>query len=242
LCLLFANSVYAKEELPLAETAFPEHVGYVNDFANILSEDCKLKLNQTITELHQKAQGAEVAVVTVQSIEPLSVEEYAVELFEKWGIGKKGTDNGALFLIALKEHKLRIEVGYGLEGALPDGKCGEIRDRFIMPYFKQGNFEDGIYFGTLAIIQAIAKEYQVELSETVPVVEDSFQNKHSSPVKGDLLQFLLLLFIAPFVILKSLFFPSRRRYYGYGGFSGFGGGFGGFGGGMSGGGGASGGW
>ncbi|MDI6782317.1 MAG: TPM domain-containing protein [bacterium] len=238
LCFLFAHQAYAKEVI------FPETVGYVNDFANIISEDCQLKLNQTITELHQKAQGAEVSVVTVQSIEPLSVEEYAIGLFEKWGIGKKGTDNGVLFLIAIKERKLRIEVGYGLEGALPDGKCGEIRDRVILPYFKQGNLERGIYLGSLAIIQAIAREYQVEMpeqdGETI-VVEDS------SSIKGDLLQFLFLLFLAPFVILKAIFFPSsRRRYYGYGGFGGsfggFGGSFGGFGGGMSGGGGASGGW
>ena len=241
-CLIFsfAHQVYAKD------VPFPEPVGYVNDFANIISEDYQIKLNQIITELHQKAQGAEVSVVTVQSIEPLPIEEYAVGLFEKWGIGKKGADNGVLFLIALKERKLRIEVGYGLEGALPDGRCGAIRDRFILPYFKQGEFEKGIYFGSLAIIQSIAKEYQVELSETAPV-GNLLQNKHHSPIKGDLLQFLFLLFLAPFVILKALLFPSsRRRYYGSGSFGGsfggFGGGFGGFGGGMSGGGGASGGW
>ncbi len=243
----FAQQVYAKDT---KEATFPEPVGYVNDFANIFSEHSQLKLNQTIAELHQKAQGAEVVVVTVQSIEPLSIEEYAVGLFEKWGIGKKGADNGVLFLIAIKERKFRIEVGYGLEGALPDGKCGEIRDRFILPHFKQGALEHGVYFGSLAIIQAIANEYQVELSEAAPIVE----NKHSRPIKGNLLQFLLLLFLAPFAIMKALFFPSSRsRYQSYGGlgssfggfggsFGGFGGGFGGFGGGMSGGGGASGGW
>lgn len=244
LCLFSANQVQAKEII------FPEHVGYVNDFANVISNDCQIKLNQIITKLHQKAQGAEVAVVTVQSIEPLSIEEYAVGLFEKWGIGKKGTDNGVLFLIAIKERKLRIEVGYGLEGALPDGKCGEIRDRFILPYLKQGNFENGIYFGTLAIIQVIADEYQVEIAPMAgdPLQDEKpMQNEYHSSSNGGLFQFLLLLLLAPFIILKSLFFPSSRRGYystgGFGGsFGGFGGGFGGFGGGMSGGGGASGGW
>ncbi len=239
----FAHQVYAKD------VTFPEPIGYINDFADIIPEGYQIELNQLITELHQKAQGAEVSVVTVQSIEPLSVEEYAVGLFEKWGIGKKGADNGVLLLIALKERKLKIEVGYGLEGALPDGKCGEIRDRLILPYFKQGEFEKGIYLGSLAIIQSIAKEYQVELSETASV-GNSLQNEHHSPIKGGLLQFLFLLFLAPIAILKSLFFPSSRRGYsgyssfgGFGGsFSSFGGGFGGFGGGMSGGGGASGDW
>ncbi|MFH1861119.1 MAG: TPM domain-containing protein [bacterium] len=244
LCLFFANHVHAKEEIK-----FPESVGYVNDFANIIPENCQFKLNQMITELHQKAQGAEVAVVTVQSIEPLSVDEYALKLFEKWGIGKKGTDNGVLFLIAVKERKLRIEVGYGLEGALPDGKCGAIRDRFILPYFKQGDFENGIYSGTLAIVQTIAKEYQVEIGAGDSSQDEKpMRNEYHSSSKSGLSQFLLLLFLAPFIILKSLFFPSgRRSHYSLGGFGGssfggFGGGFGGFGGGMSGGGGASGGW
>ncbi|MFH1961992.1 MAG: TPM domain-containing protein [bacterium] len=246
LCLFFfSNQVYA------GDVKFPEPVGYVNDFAHIIPENCQLKLNQIITELHQKAQGAEVAVVTVQSIEPLEVDEYALKLFEKWGIGKKGADNGVLFLIAVNERKLRIEVGYGLEGALPDGKCGAIRDRFVLPYFKQGDFGNGIYSGTLAIVQTIAKEYQVEI-EAAPLVGDSLQHeqsvKNKYPLKGGLFQFLFLLLLAPFIILKSLFLPSGRRgsYYSSGGFGGsfggFGGGFGGFGGGMSGGGGASGGW
>jgi len=225
---------------------FPKPIGYVNDFANVIPDNDESLLNQLIHELKQKTNGAEVAVVTIQSIAPLSIEEYAVRLYEKWGIGKKGLDNGVLVILAITERKMRIEVGYGLEGALPDGKCGEIRDRFMIPYFRQGELSKGIMLGTEAIIQIIANEYGVKLEGGIGYTQLRQTRNIPSPF-----QILLFLVLLPFILLaRVLFLPLslisggggywyRGGSYGMGGFSG---GFGGFGGGLSGGGGASGSW
>ena len=102
---------------------FPEPAGYVNDFAEILSEQQIQSISNYIKELQEKT-TAEVAVVTMKSVAPYDINVYAVKLFEKWGIGVKGDDNGVLILLSLKERKVRIEVGYGLEGILPDGLAG----------------------------------------------------------------------------------------------------------------------
>ncbi|MCK4463846.1 MAG: TPM domain-containing protein, partial [Candidatus Omnitrophica bacterium] len=98
---------------------FPPPRGYVNDFADILSNEYETKLNAFASELENKT-TSQIAIVTIDSIKPYEIEDYAVRLFEKWGIGKKGKDNGVLILLALSDRNLRIEVGYGLEGAIPD--------------------------------------------------------------------------------------------------------------------------
>ncbi|MEW6558068.1 MAG: TPM domain-containing protein [Elusimicrobiota bacterium] len=138
-------------------------IGYISDFANILDDNTESELNSLVTQVEQKT-SAEIAVVTVSSLDGMSVEDYANELFNKWGIGKKCKDNGVLVLVALNERKMRIEVGYGLEPVLPDGKCGEIRDKYILPYFRQNNYSEGIIQGT----SAIAKILGLENVETRP--------------------------------------------------------------------------
>jgi uncharacterized protein len=226
------------------EIKYPSPIGYINDFANVIPDNYETGLSRLIHELKQKTNGAEIAVVTIQSIAPLQIEEYAVRLYEKWGIGKKGEDNGVLVLLALKERKIRIEVGYGLEGVLPDGKCGEIIDRLMLPYFRQGDLGKGITYGTLAIIQIVAKEYGVQL-EGGKGYTHSRQKRHTASPLQTILFFLLL----PFIIIgRVLFFPFALLSGGYWyrggsfGMGGFGGGFGGFGGGLSGGAGATRGW
>ena len=197
LLLLMVSKCYAEE------ITYPKPIGSVNDFANVISENDENSLNQLINEVKEKCNGAEIAVVTIQSISPVSIEEYAVRLFEKWGIGKKGADNGVLVLLAINERKARIEVGYGLEGALPDGKCGEIIREQMSPYFKDGDFGTGILSGVSVINQIIAKEYGIQLEgrrqdETLAV-----------KTKPDLNSFLPLLSI---LILCALsIFPNSRR-------------------------------
>ena len=225
------------------DVVYPPASGYVVDQSGIIDSAARSRLEAWILELKQKT-NAEVAVVTVDSTEPLSIEEYAVNLFKRFGIGQKGKDNGVLLLVAYKDHHMRIEVGYGLEGAITDAYSSRIISTIMTPEFKQGNFSDGIEKGTAAIVTLIAKEYNVTLTG---VPQPVYQDQQSGSIWS--LLFVLCIFISFFFSRggRGMFFPLLLGGgFGGGGYSGggggFGGGFGGFGGCMSGGGGASGGW
>ncbi|MDP8293042.1 MAG: TPM domain-containing protein [Candidatus Orphnella occulta] len=225
---------------------FPKYRGYTNDFANILSSEAVSTINSICNQVEEKT-TAQIALVTIDTTAPLTIEEYAVRLFEKWGIGLKDKDNGALILMAVNDKKVRIETGYGLEGALPDAFASQIIYQVMVPVFKQGDFQSGLIRGTIAVAESIAKEYNVELSLGEDMPRGLVKDKKSQAGKALL---YLILFIVMFGMRSGLLFfwilgPTGRRRGGYwygSGSSGSGGGFGGFGGGFSGGGGASGGW
>ncbi|MDD5741560.1 MAG: TPM domain-containing protein [Candidatus Nanoarchaeia archaeon] len=134
-CLAIPSTLIAAE--------YPSPVGYVNDFAGILPGDMKLRLEQKLSE-YEKQTSIEIAVVTTKSLDDMSIEDWSIELATKWGVGKKGKDNGLVVVIAPNERKIKIEVGYGLEGDLPDGKCGRILDNFAIPNFRENNYPKGI--------------------------------------------------------------------------------------------------
>ena len=221
------------------EPQIPKPRGLVNDFAQVLDPGTVQYLEALIGELRKKT-GAEIAVVTVDSTEPLSAFEYAMRIAEAWKPGAPGKDNGVVFLVAVKDRQMFILTGYGIEGALPDGRVGEIRDRFVVPHLRQENYADGVRAGTEALAGVIANEYDVELTGAAP---PSPAGRHSRG--GALIPILAL--IVFFALLGRgrlwplLFFPAYRSRGFYGGSFG-GGGFGGFGGGGFGGGGAGGGW
>ena len=228
--------------------------GYVNDFAGVLSANAGQSIASIASELEQKT-TAQIAVVTVLSTKPLVIEQYAVELFEKWGIGQKGKDNGILILLALNDKKVRIETGYGLEGALPDAICSQIIYQIMIPEFKKNDYEKALILATVAVADLVAKEYNIELSYANNLPQGRDVKLQSPKARALKTLVYLILFILMFGMRSGLLFfwilgPTSRRRGGYwhgGGFgggssSGFGGGFGGFGGGFSGGGGASGGW
>jgi uncharacterized protein len=135
---------------PVLAITFPKAQGYVSDFAGLLSPVSRTNLEASLSQL-EKDTTAQVAVVTITSLEGDTIEDYAVNLFEVWGIGQKEQDNGVLFIIAYDEHKVRIEVGYGLEALITDGRSGRILDNEVLPSFKAGNYEAGIIKGTAAI-------------------------------------------------------------------------------------------
>lgn len=141
----------------------PEATGWVNDFAGVIPADYQEKLNALIQELEEST-SAEIAVVTIDSIAPYGENDYARMLFDNWKPGKKGKDNGVLILLAVKERRWRIETGYGVEGILPDGLCGEIGRNYMVPYFKQSNYGQGLYYGVAAIAQVIADNAKVQIS------------------------------------------------------------------------------
>jgi len=158
-----------------ADPQYPDHTGYVNDYAGVLDQGVANKLEELCRTLEKKT-SAELAVAIVRSVAPLDSKEYAVKLFEKWKIGKQGKDNGILLLLAMDERRVEIEVGYGLEGVINDAKAGEILDRYVVPAFKQGEFGDGLYNGAAAIAQQISGAAGQELGEeyqpSTPVVAE----------------------------------------------------------------------
>jgi uncharacterized protein len=233
------------------EAQYPQYTGYVNDFAGLLSPEVEARLNGIIGELERKT-TAQVAVVTVESTGDEPIEQYAVKLFKKWGIGQKGKDNGVLILVAAKDQKIRIEVGYGLEGAIPDAVAFAIYKKIMVPHFRSGDFDKGVSLATEAVVGQIAEEYGVEIPN---ISSHSYIREAARTSSGRRLwQVLLpLIFFFGIFFLRLWFLPflmmgagRRRGGYWYGGGVGMGGGysggFGGFGGGMSGGGGAGGGW
>ena len=134
---------------------------YVDDYANILSPETEQFIMNNSIKLND-ATKAQIVVVTVTSLDGQDIESYATELFRDFGIGDKDLNNGLLILVALEERLCRIEVGYGLEGVLPDGKTGRYQDEYMIPYFKEDNFDEGIVNGYKAFFATIAKEYNYE--------------------------------------------------------------------------------
>jgi len=145
----------------LGETALPRPSGYVNDFAGVLPDASRQKLTANIAALKSRS-GIEMAVVTVSSLGDASIEEYANRLFNQWGIGQKGKDNGVLVLVAPNDRQMRIEVGYDLEGIVPDGLAGQLIREDFTPSFKAGDYPRGIEQGVDHLILLLDK------GETLP--------------------------------------------------------------------------
>lgn len=228
---------------------FSEPRGYLNDFAQVVNPNTAAQIEALGRELEDKT-GAQLAVVTIKSLGDEDDFDYAHRLFEKWGIGKKGKDNGVLLFLALGERRrVRIVTGYGLEGIMPDITAGRILDAYVIPKLRQRDYSSGLLAGTQAIAGLIAADAGVEITGAVRpnLARRSSRNKGSSPLSIIVL-FLIILLLSRSRSLWPLLFlgglgGGRGRYRDWGGGGGFGGGFGGggfggFGGGGSGGGGA----
>jgi uncharacterized protein len=227
---------------------FPAAQGYVNDFAKVIAPNVATQIEAICRELEEKT-GAEVAVATFSSLGDEEPDDYANRLFEKWGIGKKGKDNGALLFLTLGERKrVRIETGYGLEGILPDITAGRILDNYVVPEFKKRDYGAGLLAGVKAIAGVIAADAGVQITGAVrPNLRKQRSEDGFSPL-AIIIMLLILIVLARSgllipLLLSGMFGGGRGRHRDWGGGGGFGGGFGGggfggFGGGGSGGGGA----
>jgi uncharacterized protein len=226
--------------LALAAPKFPELTGRVVDGAGLLSATARAALSDKLAA-HEAQTSNQVVVVTVPSLDGYDIADYGYQLGRHWEIGQKDRNNGVLLVVAPNERKVRIEVGYGLEGALTDVLSHDIIQNRILPAFRVGNYEDGIVAGTEAILRAIEGTY-----EPAPARSDSKR-------KIGFIVVVVMIFLFVMMLLGSVgagarHYGGRRSHWGgysSGGFSG-GGGFGGGGfsggGGSFGGGGASGGW
>jgi uncharacterized protein len=148
--------------LPLALQAapqFPALSGRVVDEAGLLSPQAVQSLTRLLAG-HEQAAGNQVVVVTVKSLQGYPIEDYGYQLGRHWGIGQKQSNNGVLLIVAPKERKVRIEVGYGLEGVLTDALSHQIIQTAILPAFRKGDYQQGIVDGTKAIVAVLGGQYQ----------------------------------------------------------------------------------
>jgi uncharacterized protein len=241
--------------------------GYVSDFAGVIDPATQQKLTALCQEVNQKAK-AQIAVVTIRTTSGIPLEEFSINLAERWGVGPKTNDRGVLILLVVNDHRYRIEVGYGLEGVLPDGKVGRI-GREAVPLLREQNYSGAMLLITKRVADAIAAGRGVKLT-SVPPIPESAPPEPSGGIPVGMILFLvffiglpMLGWLLPLLLSGALTNPQRRGAvrrrpwiaggywpgtWGGGGFGGGGsgwgggGGFGGFGGGSFGGGGASGSW
>jgi len=242
LLLLVPSTIYSIS-VPDRPTA------YVMDLAGVINDNVEVTLNRYLRELEEKT-SSQMVVLSIDSLEGESIEDLSIRIaHDKWKLGQKGKDNGVLLLIAIQERKYRIEVGYGLEGVLPDSLAGSIGRQYLVPYFKKGDYSTGILTASLAVISEVASDAGVEITG-MPSIKNRSRNR-ITPGKPSLASKILsIIFVIGLIymfirhprllmllVMMSMMGGGRR-----GGSFGGSGGFGGGGGGGFGGGGASGGW
>src|SRR6185436_12031391 len=201
--LLAATCVSGIGAEPLASIPNPrvKNGTWVTDMAGVLRVDTVAHLNQAIGDI-EHTHGIEMAVVVIRSLDGLSVDDAAEKLFKLWAIGKKGRDNGLLFLWSTGDRKVRVEVGYGLEGVLPDAKVGAILDAYVIPRFKANQFDEGMIAGVDALLAAARSE---------AVALPAMRNK-SYETPGWIRSWLPFLGPIPLVIGAVTAFRRWRRY------------------------------
>ncbi len=213
LCLLWV-SVFA---LPSPTNEF-----YVNDFANVLGSEVETHIVNVSSQI-AKETGAQIVVVTVNNLDGMNDDEYALKLGREWGVGDEEKDNGVILLLSMEERSLRIEVGYGLEGALPDGKCGRIMDEIIIPHLSEEAYSNGILYGFDQLAYEVCKEYGINVPSDVMAAE--------MPKEDDGMTWVIIAIILLLIIFSSFGKrpPTRRGGFYPGMFHGgfHGGGFGG---------------
>jgi uncharacterized protein len=242
---------------PTARTAdYPAPVGYINDFAGIISPEAENVMSAVASEVKAKT-GAEISVVTIETTGGIEIEAYSVDLYMAWGIGEKGKDNGVLLLVAFQDQQLWIKTGYGLEGAIPDAEAHRIYRDVLRPGFRAGQYDQALLSATTMLADLILGEIGGKLAFSDSLAYRQLLARQDDRVGRSSRArtlYMLLSFFMPLSIFVLLRIAAARRGYGGrrgGGFwiggvggtsGGFGGGVGGFGGGACGGGGAGGGW
>ncbi len=223
---------------------YPKPEGAINDFAGIIPQNYERRMESLALEVLQKT-GTAIVVATVKSVGDIDYSTYASELYQSWGIGKKGDDKGVLIFLAVKERKLKIETGYGVEGILPDGLVGQVMDDYMVPYLRKNEFGKGMLNGMFVLAGIIAKDAGVKLGGQVAARRPLPKKQSCGVGILPVILFIILLLalsrsrggFLPLLLLMMMMGGGRGGGFG-GGFGSFGGGFGGFGGGLSGGGGA----
>ncbi len=235
----FCGCTETKKELKPTDNFF------VNDFAGVIAqqdEESMLSLGTALYE-NEKTFGAQVVVVTVNTVNGADMADYALNLGRSWGVGSEEKDNGIVILLAVEDRKIEMAVGYGLEGAMPDSKAGRFLDAYAIPYLKQDDFSKGLKELYTAVVNEVYVEYGITPENYVPI---DVAEQNAGTDDGDVVYAWIVLMIC--LVIISLFFGRRGggfpgiffiggpRFGGGGGFGGSGGGFRGGGGSFGGGG------
>ena len=239
LALIVAKPAFAAEVIP------PKPAGYFNDYANVVSKGAALRFNEQLAQFERETSDQVVVAVFPKMQSDSSIGDYAQRIAQSWQVGQKDRRNGVVVLVFVQDHKMSIQVGYGLEGALPDATAFDIRTRHIQPHFRNGDYEGGLAEGIDLICKAIRGEY-------TGVGKTEREKRGNAAGGAGLLGFVIFMI----VLLMFIRIGRRRGGFAYSGFGGpyvggwssgggsSGGGFSGFsgGGGSFGGGGSSGSW
>jgi uncharacterized protein len=233
LLALIAFAVGAAEVIP------PPPAKYFNDYANVTTSAATTRLNRTLEDFEKETSNQIVVAVFPKMQSDSSIEDYTVRVAQAWKVGQKGKNNGAVLFVFTQDRKMFIQVGYGLEGALPDAICKRIIEDEIKPHFKNGNFDAGLSAGVNAILAAAKGEYK---GNGRTVAQPLVVNGSSNGSTGLPPIFAIVIAVIVVLIFLSVARRSRGRFYSGGGWSSGGGGWsgggGGGGGGFSGGGGS----
>ena len=238
---LFLITVFVFPVTALTVSVKPTDQFFVNDFANVIDDGAESNMLAAGVQLYQKT-GAQVVVVTLDTIDGADIQEYGVQLGRAWGVGDEEKDNGIVLILAMEEREVGISVGYGSEGAVTDMQSGIILDTYALPYFQEDNFSEGLAAAYDALINEVYLEYGLEADPNYIPVDELEKDSMGST-------FSLIVLLIFLCIISTIMRRTRRIHPGFfffpigGGFHhrGGGGGFGGFrgGGGSFGGGGAS---
>ncbi|WP_130908948.1 TPM domain-containing protein [Pseudomonas antarctica] len=210
-----------------AALTFPPLTGRVVDSGQMIDPATRAQITQQLELLEHKS-GDQIVVVTVPDLQGVTIEDYGYQLGRQWGIGQKGKDNGALLIVARDEHKLRIEVGYGLEGVLTDAQSWVIINQVIAPKFKAGNYSQGVSDGVAAMLQVVGGE---PLAVPAHVADANFAKDNPGLSIGLFILLIGVLWLCnrlglPVGAILLAILSSSGRGGGGGGFRGGGGGFG----------------
>ena len=199
--------------MTVSATPSPTAAFYVNDMAGVLSAEQE-KSMVSVAEQLAKQTGAQVAVLTVTTLDGKDINEYALEVARAWGIGDKEKNNGVLILLSTGDREVRVEVGYGLEGCLPDGKTGRLIDTYAIPYYAQNDFATGTVQLFHAVMNVVCEEYGVDpASLNVPVMD--------IPEEEEMTIFDLIVLLVAVAGMIALIVLTRGRilfFFGFGGF------------------------
>jgi uncharacterized protein len=227
----------------LAAPTFPALTGRVVDDAHVLSAQTTADLTAKLADLEAKT-GRQLVVVTIGDLQGYDIEDYGYQLGRAWGIGEKSQNNGVLFIVAPKEHKVRIEVGYGLEPIITDALSSVILQEQVLPRFRTGDVEGGVVAGTNALVAQLSLDPQAAQAKAAKAVQ---QNQHHGSPLGAIFGLIIVVLVFSSLfrshrgggmcwLLPMMILSNSGSRSSWGGGGGFGGGFGG--GGFSGGGGS----
>ncbi|MCZ2158272.1 YgcG family protein [Bartonella sp. 220] len=199
--------VVALGSVTYAQIKFPSLTGYVNDLAHLLDNATKQNLTEKLAELEEKT-GDQIVIITLPTLSGNDIETYSNALFRTWGLGQKQLNNGVLLVIAPNEREMRIEVGYGLEGVLTDALSSVIINSFVLPNFREGNYQKGVIEAVHAIINILTEsdsEFSFRMREKAKIVEAQRKQAEKEQMIANTIIFLILFIVFGLPILAMIF-------------------------------------